>query len=839
MSNLVGQSLGRYHILEQLGEGGMAIVYKAYDTRLETDVAVKIIRTERLSPEILQRALKRFEREAKSLAQLTHPNLVKVLDYGEYEGKPYLVMPFLPGGTLKQLMKGKPYPWRDAARLLIPIARALDYAHKRNLIHRDVKPSNILITESGEPMLTDFGVVKIIDEEATLDLTGTSAAVGTPEYMAPEQATAKNIDHRVDIYSLGIVFYELITNRRPFEADTPMAVLFKHASEPLPSPNLYVKELPASVENVLLKMLSKRPNDRYQSMGELVSELEMLAIKGADFAPVKRYEKKAKDTMETKEEPKAYNETYGLINFRQWIIWSTVWWMIVEMVGWFSVGIDLDESLVLVEGVGSVILYFGQWLILRNQQKKSGWLILFGAIGWALGLSSCLLLLEMDKAFINFSGGLFVGALVGLFIGLGQLVVFKNSRKRSTFVILSNVCIWGLALGSAWGIFARFSHTVIPLLNEAFIGFAISGGMTGAFIGSMIGTASAISLSIVLDIPDSQKKKTWLPWLRLPVGVGLVLLVWLMFQPCSGLDIAFKKSGCVQILSIPGSSHGKGTSVVFSQDSSLLAYATEEGYYDTFIEVRNIKDGSLIQTIENRNINGEIKMAFSPTNEILAVLDTVNQKVRLWRIADGALMESMSVIGRISDIAYYPDGTLMGFSANNVFDVLDGNLLGTLIGGNFVSSLDGALVNSSQGEYWILERTTDRYIINKFDYQNAGYSSYKSFSFSPNGDLLAATNSDAVDIWRVADGILLLKSFKGPINSVSNLIVSPDGKLLATVTGYDDRVLIIWDLESIFIAGYSAPIPTLTPVYPTQPYWLTTATETPIISPELSPIPTP
>ena len=276
MANLTGQSLGRYHILEQLGEGGMAIVYKAYDTRLESEVAVKVIRTERFSPEILQKALKRFEREAKSLAQLTHPNIVKVLDYGEFEGQPYLVMPYLPGGTLKQLLNGKPMLWQRAARLLIPILRSLDYAHKRGIVHRDIKPSNIMITESGEPMLTDFGVAKIIDEEATLDLTGTSAAVGTPEYMAPEQTTSKTTDHRVDIYALGIVFYEMVTGRKPFQADTPLAVLFKHASEPLPRPSQFVAGIPDSVEKILVKALAKKPIDRYQSMGEVAEVLDAL-----------------------------------------------------------------------------------------------------------------------------------------------------------------------------------------------------------------------------------------------------------------------------------------------------------------------------------------------------------------------------------------------------------------------------------------------------------------------------------------------------------------------------------------------------------------------------------
>ncbi len=276
MSNLTGQSLGRYHILEPLGEGGMAIVYKAYDTRLENEVAVKVIRTERLSPEILQRALKRFEREAKSLAQLTHPNIVHVLDYGEHAGQPYLVMPYVPGGTLKQLLNGKPMQWQRAARLLIPIARALDYAHKRGIVHRDIKPSNIMITESGEPMLTDFGVAKIIDEEATLDLTGTNATVGTPEYMAPEQVNSKTTDYRVDIYALGIVLYEMVTGRRPFEGDTPLATLFKQATDPLPRPSQFVTGIPNSVEMILVKALAKKPADRYQSMGEVANALDSL-----------------------------------------------------------------------------------------------------------------------------------------------------------------------------------------------------------------------------------------------------------------------------------------------------------------------------------------------------------------------------------------------------------------------------------------------------------------------------------------------------------------------------------------------------------------------------------
>jgi len=142
-------------------------------------------------------------------------------------------MDYLPGGTLKQRL-GKPIPWQEAARLLIPVAEALEYAHEHGIVHRDVKPSNILLTEKGQPMLTDFGIAKILESEETAELTGTGMGVGTPEYMAPEQTSSKSVDQRADIYSLGIVLYEMVTGRKPFIADTPLAVLFKQASEPLP-----------------------------------------------------------------------------------------------------------------------------------------------------------------------------------------------------------------------------------------------------------------------------------------------------------------------------------------------------------------------------------------------------------------------------------------------------------------------------------------------------------------------------------------------------------------------------------------------------------------------------
>jgi len=277
MTNLIGQSLGRYLILEQIGEGGMAIVYKARDTRLDRDVAIKVIRTEKLTLETMGKTLKRFDREAKALAKLTHPNIVQITDFGEYDGKPYLVMFYIPGGTLKQKL-GQPIPWRDAARLLAPIARALQYAHQQGVIHRDVKPSNILIGANNEPMLTDFGIAKILlDTEETSDLTGTGMGIGTPEYMSPEQFQGEGVDARTDVYSLGVIFYEMVTGRKPYTATTPAAILVKQATEALPRPSAFVRGLPGNVENTLVKALAKKPENRYANMGEFLRVLEAFA----------------------------------------------------------------------------------------------------------------------------------------------------------------------------------------------------------------------------------------------------------------------------------------------------------------------------------------------------------------------------------------------------------------------------------------------------------------------------------------------------------------------------------------------------------------------------------
>jgi serine/threonine-protein kinase len=281
VENITGRDIGKYHIIERLGTGGMAVVYKAFDTSLERHVAIKFIRKETIGEQYFSLLQQRFEREARVLASLDHPNIVTILEYGQYQGSPYLVMKFIPCGALHP--DGRPMPYAQAARLLLPVARALEYAHRRGVIHRDLKPSNILLCENGDPTLSDFGIAKILDAPADgssdvsiTSLTGTGLPIGTPEYMAPEQWQGKPCAQS-DIYGLGVVLYELITGRRPYTADTPAAVMIKQVTEPLPRPRDFVRGLPEEVESILFKALALKPENRYAVMGDFCRALEQVA----------------------------------------------------------------------------------------------------------------------------------------------------------------------------------------------------------------------------------------------------------------------------------------------------------------------------------------------------------------------------------------------------------------------------------------------------------------------------------------------------------------------------------------------------------------------------------
>ena len=290
--NLEGKVLGgRYEIINKIGNGGMATVYRATDLVLKRYVAVKILRDEFTTDEEF---IRRFETEAQSAARLTHPNIVSIYDVGVDNGVYYIVMELIQGKTLKEIIVEErgPLPWKWSVNVAIQIASALEMAHKNNIIHRDIKPHNIIITEDGIAKVTDFGIAKAVSN-STITAFGTT--IGSVHYFSPEHARGGYTDAKSDLYSLGVVMYEMVTGKVPFDADTPVSVALKHMQEdPIP-PIEENKNLPEAVNKIILKALKKDPMLRYQTATEMLQDLRMaLKNPSGDFVEEVDYDETAR-----------------------------------------------------------------------------------------------------------------------------------------------------------------------------------------------------------------------------------------------------------------------------------------------------------------------------------------------------------------------------------------------------------------------------------------------------------------------------------------------------------------------------------------------------------------
>ena len=267
------EKIGIYEVKSELGRGGMATVYRAYDPRFEREVAVKVLPSELLHSDPQFRL--RFEREAKIIAQLEHSAIVPVYDVGEADGQPYFVMRYMNGGSLSDRIKAGGLTIEDASRILGAIAPGLDEAHSNGIVHRDIKPSNILFDKRGNPYISDFGIAKLSQAQSG-NVTG-SAIIGTPAYMAPEQAQGTEVDGRADIYALGIILFEILTGKQPYEADTPMAVAIKHITDPVPHILQTNPKLPESMDAIIQTAMAKDKTQRFSTAVEMTNALREAA----------------------------------------------------------------------------------------------------------------------------------------------------------------------------------------------------------------------------------------------------------------------------------------------------------------------------------------------------------------------------------------------------------------------------------------------------------------------------------------------------------------------------------------------------------------------------------
>ncbi len=283
---MIGKVLGnRYEIIEKIGGGGMALVYKAKCRLLNRFVAVKVLRAEFTEDEEF---VKKFKRESQAAASLSHPNIVGIYDVGMEDNVYYIVMEYIKGQTLKDLIKKKGALGVDfATNIAIQISSALEHAHKNHIVHRDIKSHNIMIREDNSVKVTDFGIARAISSST---ITNTGNVIGSVHYFSPEQARGGYTDEKSDIYSLGIVMYEMMTGRLPFEGETPIAVALKHIQEEALKPTSINTRIPKSMEDIIQKCIEKDVNNRYSSMSEIIADLrQSLVMPNGDFVKKNKF----------------------------------------------------------------------------------------------------------------------------------------------------------------------------------------------------------------------------------------------------------------------------------------------------------------------------------------------------------------------------------------------------------------------------------------------------------------------------------------------------------------------------------------------------------------------
>ncbi|MCP4423010.1 MAG: serine/threonine protein kinase [Chloroflexi bacterium] len=277
LTSLEGQTLGKYRILEPLGSGGMARVYRGYHAQLDRFVAIKVLRSDLVEDGTF---LVRFRHEAQAVATLRHANIIQVHDFDVEDGLYFMVMELLDGDTLhtrlnEYRVREEQMPWGEMMRILLDVLAGLGYAHQAGMVHRDIKPANILLTQQGQAVLADFGIAQIVGGTRH---TVSGALLGTLNYMAPEQGLEGTSDVRSDLYSLGVVLYEMLTRQPPYDADTPLAILLKHVNDPLPLPRELNPAIPEPLERIVLKALAKEPDGRFQSAAEMTEALQQAVI---------------------------------------------------------------------------------------------------------------------------------------------------------------------------------------------------------------------------------------------------------------------------------------------------------------------------------------------------------------------------------------------------------------------------------------------------------------------------------------------------------------------------------------------------------------------------------
>ncbi|PKO06675.1 MAG: hypothetical protein CVU41_06135 [Chloroflexi bacterium HGW-Chloroflexi-3] len=734
--DLSGKTIDRYQILEQLGQGGMATVFLAFDTRLECNVALKIIRKDAFPPVILEKILKRFEREAKSMARLNHPNIVRVIDYGYIEGSPFLVMPYIPSGTLKEKINHY-FSYSSAAKILVPISRALAYAHDQKIIHRDIKPSNILITQSGEPLLSDFGIAKILEEVDGNTLTSTGMGLGTPEYMAPEQWHGKTYGN-TDQYALGVMFFEMITEHKPYTAATPPEVMLKQATEPLPRPRLFKPDLPEKVEYMIMKMMDKNADCRYPNMQILSVELEKIARDSLDQIII----------FEANEST-INNSNFELSDIETITIENESVTFVKEKNKKSEILNEMDkEKIHSQEKIGKEIL--------KPEDNQNG--------------HGLIKIHDPDRHIDQFNENQKEGSVKSA----------GNNEEKVGTRINSNWWKWFLAIVLIFGalIFIYFNFFQ-PDDYQRII--SLFGPAETQIMGTHTETASptkTITLTPTLEsTPTIEPSPTFTP-------TSIVYKLPYIISP----------ENAAQVTLIRNIGNGQINDLDFSPDGKQIAIASASGVAildsNTLEMVNNINTGVWVESIKN-----------APNGETLAI-SLNDFTIQIWNINTGQLITTLKGhTNSVTSLSFSPDGSILASSSSDktimIWNVESARLIKKVTGhsGEVFSvdfSPDGTQLISGSSDKTIRLWETEKFtVLNTFTESKSYVDSVK---FSPNGKYFAAgSRNGEIRIYELETGNQM-KYLDQKSGSISSICFSPDGKLIAS--GKWNAIVEVWNIEN-------------------------------------------
>jgi WD40 repeat protein/serine/threonine protein kinase len=777
MKDFIGHQIDQYQILEQVGMGGMAVVFKAYDTRLDRLVAIKLIRADEIPGSQQERLLLRFRREAKAHARLNHPNIVPAFDYGEIENIPYLVLAYMPGGTLKDRIQGV-MPVKQALQMIAPIADAIAYAHRMDILHRDIKPSNIVFNEDGQPLLTDFGIAKLLEtNEATL--TGTGFGVGTPEYMAPEQWQGSALP-ATDQYALGVILFELVTGQKPYTAETPLGVALKQLNEPLPRPRDLNPDIPEALEKVFFKVLARDPDDRLEDMAKMKQLLLDLIYDDVDeeleaILPVDE-PVKILPTGTLLFEPETVDELIGLQQS--------------EKVAAVSESGDVDigspsstplsnsaESNAEKPGLIDVIVMetppnpIADDILDQNQsvatsRRRSVPVWLLGIIGFVI--------------------------VAGLLVGAGRTLVRESPPDPAEPVLAA-------ADVREFGFAPSVDSTVRPEMS-----LTSTTALTSTPEASPTNTQE-IQESTALLTPTLVVSKNY-PAIQ-PSNVALLKEVERFGLGFSG-DLACSPDGTV--LAVSGRNgiylyttpdlDTKGfietgsliLSVVYSPNGNLLA----AGGWDGSVHLFDVGSDMLLDTLNSHT--GEVNsMAFSPDGEYL-ISGGSDGTVRLWNVDSRVLLRTFEGhTSKVNAVAFSVDGKTFASGSDDrsirLWDIDGGDSKTTIAGHtNSVTTVafspDGTRLISGSSDGMLILWTVDRGLrLHGFEVPFSF--GVRSAVFSPDGKRILSSSHSNLYLWYVSSGALL--STIG-VHGSYRAAVSPDGSWLAAVT---DDTLHLLDAE--------------------------------------------